>query len=221
MYQAFAEDSALSRVALLACSVMQPLLLQKPHQQSCAKDHSVHLLRKLNLWSKGSFDALLKERRCIQDYLRHSLPSRRKPDDKSRLSDHLMSEGKVSMALRLLSTDYKCEVLSLDSMIPSGKGSSGEPILHTARDFLSEKHPTGRPANPSTLPTRLLSMIQYSLNVLLVRLLSGYYSIPMEQQAHLGLMPMPGDICVLHSRKLLLHYVRPWPLFLVIFVYLW
>ena len=32
LYQAFAEDSALGSVALLACSVMQPLLLQKPHQ---------------------------------------------------------------------------------------------------------------------------------------------------------------------------------------------
>ena len=93
---------------------MQPLLLQKPHQQSRAKDHSVHLLRRLNLLSKGSFDALLKEGRCIQDHLSRSLSSKRKPDDKSRLFDHLMSEGKVSMALRLLSTDSKGGVLSLD-----------------------------------------------------------------------------------------------------------
>jgi len=151
LYQAFADDSAISSVALLACSVIQPLLLQKPHQQSRAKDHSIHLLRRLDLWSKGSFDALLQEGRCIQDHLRRSLPSRRKPDDKSRLFDHLMSEGKVSMAIRLLSADSKGGVLSLDSMIPCGKDSFGEPILRTARDILLEKHPKGRPANPSTL----------------------------------------------------------------------
>ena len=73
VYQVFADDSALSLVALLACSVMQTLLLQKPHQQSHAKDHSIHLLRRLDLWSKSSFYALLKEGCCIQD---HSVYSR-------------------------------------------------------------------------------------------------------------------------------------------------
>ena len=43
------------------------------------------------------------------------------------------------MALHLLSIDSKDGVLSLDSMIPSGRGSSGEPILCTARDILLEK----------------------------------------------------------------------------------
>ena len=43
LYQAFADDTALSSIALIACSVMQPLLLQKPHKHSRAKDHLVHL----------------------------------------------------------------------------------------------------------------------------------------------------------------------------------
>jgi len=38
----------------------------------------------------------------------------------------------------------------------------------------------------------------------------------MEQLAHLELMPMLGALL---SRKLMLDYIRPWPLFLVIFVY--
>ena len=50
------------------------------------------------------------------------------------------------MALPLLSTDFEGGVLSLDSIIPSGKGSSSEPILRTARDILLEKYPKGRPA---------------------------------------------------------------------------
>jgi len=150
LYQAFADNSALSSIALLACSVMQPLLLQKPHRHSRAKDHSAHLLRRLELWSKGSFDALLTEGRCIQDHLRRFPPSK-KPGDQSRLFDHLMSEGKVSMALRLLTRDSKGGVLSLDSMIPCGQNSSGQAIFRSAKDVLLEKHPSGLPPKPSVL----------------------------------------------------------------------
>ena len=150
LYQAFANDSALGSIALLACSVMQPLLLQKPHRHSRAKDHSIHLLRRLELWSKGSFDALLKEGRCIQDHLKR-LPPSKKPDDRSRLFDHLMSEGKVSMALRLLTKDSKGGVLSLGSMVPCGLDSSGQPIFRTAKDVLLEKHPCSAPSKPSVL----------------------------------------------------------------------
>ena len=42
-------------------------------------------------------------------------------------------------------------VLSLDSMSPCGMDSSGEPVFHTARDILLEKHPIGKPANTTTL----------------------------------------------------------------------
>ena len=38
LYQAFGGDSALHSIALMACSVMQPLLLQKPCKRSKAKD---------------------------------------------------------------------------------------------------------------------------------------------------------------------------------------
>ena len=39
-YLAFVDQSALHSIALMACSVMQSLLLQKPYKQSKAKDHS-------------------------------------------------------------------------------------------------------------------------------------------------------------------------------------
>ena len=145
LYQAFAEDTALSSIALMA------LLLQKPHKQSKVKDHSTHLLRRLELWNQGSFDALLKEGRCIQDHLKRGLSSRNEPKDPSRLFDHLMSEGKVSMALRLLSEKSKGGVLSLDSSIPSGFDSSGKQLFCTVREILMEKHPTAIPASPSIL----------------------------------------------------------------------
>ena len=73
LYQAFAEDTALSSIALMACSVLQPLLLQKPHKNSKANDHSVHLLRRLELWNQGSFDVLINEGSCIQDHLKRGM----------------------------------------------------------------------------------------------------------------------------------------------------
>jgi len=70
LYQAFADNSALGSISLLAISVSQPLLLQKSHKNSKAKDHSSHLLRRLDLWSKGCFEDLLQKSQCIQDRLK-------------------------------------------------------------------------------------------------------------------------------------------------------
>ena len=67
-------------------------------------------------------------------------PCRNKPNDRSRLFGHLMSEGKVSIALRLLAEDSKDGVLSPDTLVPSGLDPSGKPILHTVRNILLEKH---------------------------------------------------------------------------------
>ena len=50
LYQAFVEDSALRSIIMMACSVMQPLLLQKPSQRSRTRDHSPHLNRRIDLW---------------------------------------------------------------------------------------------------------------------------------------------------------------------------
>ena len=55
-----------------------------------------------------------------------------------------MSEGKVNMALRLLTEDSKGGVLLLDSSIPSGTDSSGNLAFCPVRDILFEKHPHGR-----------------------------------------------------------------------------
>ena len=53
LYQAFVDDSALRSIAMMACSVMQPLLLQKPSQRSRARDHSSHLIRRLIYGRRG------------------------------------------------------------------------------------------------------------------------------------------------------------------------
>ena len=66
---------------------------------------------------------------------------RRDRSDVSRLFDHLMSEGKVSMAFRLLTGDSKGGVLSLDSTVPSVADSLGNPVFQSVREVLAEKHP--------------------------------------------------------------------------------
>jgi len=71
--------------------------------------------------------------------------------DRSRLFDHLMSEGKVSLAIRLLVKESKGGVLSLDSQVPCGIDSLGNQIQQTTRDILSEKHPSGKSATPAVL----------------------------------------------------------------------
>ena len=142
----------------MACSVLQPLLLQKPYKQSKAKDHSAHLLCRLELWNQGSFDALIKEGRCIQDHLNRGLSSRNEPKDPSCVFDHLMSDGKVSMALRLPSEKSKGGVLSLDSSIPSGSDSSGKQLFRTVREILMEKHPAAIPASHQDYLIRLVKL---------------------------------------------------------------
>ena len=144
LYQAFTDQSALHSIALMACSVMQPLLLQRPYKQSKAKDHSICLSRQLDLWRKGCFTDLLNECHCIQQHLRNPQSHKSGSHSISRLFDHLMSEGKVNMALHLFAKDSKGGILSLDSSIPSGIDSSGNPAFCPVRDILFEKHPCGR-----------------------------------------------------------------------------
>ena len=79
------------------------------------------------------------------------MPHRSRSQDTSRLFDHLMSEGKVNMALRLLADESKGGVLSLDASVPSAATSSGNQSHHSVREILVEKHPQGRPADPDVL----------------------------------------------------------------------
>ena len=62
MYHAYADNTTLHSVALIACQV---LLLQKPHARSKSKDH-VHCLEcHLELWHHDDTDALVKDGKCI------------------------------------------------------------------------------------------------------------------------------------------------------------
>ena len=140
LFRAFGDSSALGAVALKAAMVLPALLLQKPHANSKAKDHSTHLERRLKMWEKGNINMLMIEGRTIQHQLKkRNTPSGVKPDgQKARTFAKLLMEGKVKAALRMLAQDSNGSVLPLN-----------KDIFET----LKKKHPARKPAIPSAVIT--------------------------------------------------------------------
>ena len=66
MFKSYAEASVFECVALQAAMFVPALLLQKPHPKFKAKEHSVHLNRKLKQWMNANIIDLLNEGRVIQ-----------------------------------------------------------------------------------------------------------------------------------------------------------
>ena len=99
MFRAYADCSALESVTMKAAMVMPALLLQKPQPRSKAKDHVLHLERRLQLWGNRNLRELLDEGRTIQRQLIQNPPKQQ--EDTARIFAKLMMEGKVRAALRL------------------------------------------------------------------------------------------------------------------------
>ena len=66
IFNAYAEGSALECVAMKAAMTMPALLLQKPSSSSKAREHALHLERRLKLWSDGKLDDLVHEGCTVQ-----------------------------------------------------------------------------------------------------------------------------------------------------------
>ena len=94
MFRAFADSSALESVAMKVVMVMPALLLQKPHPRSKARDHVVHLERRLQLWLDGRLDELLKGRTIQRQLLRN--PPKQQEDTASvcKINDGRKSSGR-------------------------------------------------------------------------------------------------------------------------------
>ena len=58
-----------------------------------------------------------------------------------RVFDCLMSMGKISVVVKLLSEDARGGVLSLDSQIPCGLNEAGCSLTQSEKDILVDKHP--------------------------------------------------------------------------------
>ena len=127
-------------VALRAASDLCMLLLQKPHQKSKARDHTVCLERRMKLWKDGEIDELRREGRTIQGRLR-SGKSWKSASDITRTFTNLMLQGRVASAMRVISEE-STGVLELDANLSEGK---------TVREILKEKHPEGADAEFESL----------------------------------------------------------------------
>jgi hypothetical protein len=134
MFRAYADGSALESVAMKAAMVMPALLLQKPHPRSKAKDHTLHLERRLRQWSEGDLEGLMKEGYTIQHQFSRQHQNRyRSAQQTARVFAKLMMEGRVRAALRLIAEDSNGGPLQLDSQI----GSDGLNITpETVREIL-------------------------------------------------------------------------------------
>ena len=144
MFRAFADSSALESVAMKVVMVMPALLLQKPHPRSKARDHVVHLERRLQLWLDGRLDELLKEGRTIQRQLLRNPPKQQ--EDTARVFAKLMMEGKVRAALRIVTGSCGGGLLPLDQIADPESDT-----LETVRDVLLKKHPPKQPLSVSCL----------------------------------------------------------------------
>ena len=61
-----------------------------------------------------------------------------------------MLQGKVHSALRYLSCHSSGGVLNLDAQVPV-RSSNGDTVMTTVHEALLDKHPLGKPPDPSTL----------------------------------------------------------------------
>lgn len=100
----------------------------------------------MSLWEKGDISNFLKEGRALQKSLVTYQPSDRDATDDAltaRRFSKMMMEGRVRVALKLLSDHAHTGLLRLDETIDtSGK---------TVRDVLEDKHPDPKPVHPEAL----------------------------------------------------------------------
>ena len=130
MFQAYADASALESVAFQAAMAMPALLLQKPHPKSKAKEHTLHLDRRLKQWMNGDIEGLLEEGRTIQHRLNsHHNQSQRSPEHTARVFAKLMMEGKVRAALQVISEDNSWGLLNLDSRVAPNSPETVREVL--------------------------------------------------------------------------------------------
>ena len=115
-------------ISLKFVMIMPPLLFQKPIFKSKAKDHTLCLTRRMDLWKKGDFDTLLRECRAIQTTLTASRKST--IENLSKTFASLMFRGKVNAALRFLEEQPPVGVL---------------PVNDTVYEDLLKKQPSTKP----------------------------------------------------------------------------
>lgn len=163
LYKAFATSSSLESIALKATIVLPILVLQKPSQNTKAKDLSISLERRLKVWQNGDLNSLLHEGRTIQLHLPKFSPKNNQ-EHLAQSFANLMFQGKTEAALRLLSEDSRGGVLRLDDSIDGQR---------TVREILSDKHPPPQPIHPDSIisdsPSDVHPVLFESIDASLIR----------------------------------------------------
>ena len=139
LFKAYGESTPMESIALKAAMVFPPLLLQRPHHRSTTREHKCCLERRLQLWKEGDLLQLLREGHTIQQHLRSA--TTKSPSDTARTFAHLLFQGKVKAALRVLSSDCRGNFLPLDASL----GDS------TVLQELKKKHPPSSPVHYDSL----------------------------------------------------------------------
>ena len=133
-YAYFGDGGAYDRDAFLIAAVYQMLMLQRPVSDS-PKFANI-LLQRLDLWSRGDLNELLREAETIQaSKRRHIEKQKHTPTDPARNFANNVTAGKLPTALHELMSDQRGGVHSLDDDV-DGK---------TVREILREKHPHSEP----------------------------------------------------------------------------
>ena len=140
--ETYNDATALESVAMKAVMVLPAQLLQRSHPRWKAKDHSRPLENRLLKWSKGGLDSLLHEGQTIQSRLKANQRQHQDEGKTSRSFEKLVSMGNVKAALKLITEHGDQGCLALDSIQPDGR---------TVKQHLMDKHPPGKPADPSTI----------------------------------------------------------------------
>ena len=123
----WASKSKEEPVAMVMLMTMPALLLQKPSKRSKTSDHVAALKRRLEAWSEGRIEDLLREGKAIQGRLQKAKHTQGSTE---KIFVRLMLHGKISAAMRWI-------------------GNSATGILDVSEevmDQLVQKHPAPKPA---------------------------------------------------------------------------
>ena len=132
----FNESSLYQCIALKVFMLLPSLLLQKPSATSKSCEHKQKLEERLNHWKNRDIDILLKEGRVIQKRL--LITKKLKQSDNARTFANLMFHGKVTAAIRFLSS---CEEAN-GGLVEMNEDTFNE---------LKKKHPDPSPVAEETL----------------------------------------------------------------------
>ncbi len=115
LLESFTQHSAQEAISICAAMTLPQLLLQKTHAKSKSKENVDALKRRLLTWREGDLQALLREGRAIQSDFPNSKPCQGTDEAMiSRSFANLVHHGRTRAALRLLDTESRGGVLSLD-----------------------------------------------------------------------------------------------------------